>query len=81
MNPPGSRRAGDSVAGGTAAAARRARLFAADQAVGAIAVGGDAIAGEHIAHHARPRIRRTTSCAGAGLAVAWQISRPAVPGA
>jgi hypothetical protein len=48
-----------------------AQLIAADQAVGAVAVGGDAIAGEHLAHHALPRIRRATSCAGAGL---WRPS-------
>ena len=35
-----------------------AQFVAADQAVGAVAVGGDAIAGEHPAHHALPRIRR-----------------------
>ena len=29
-----------------------AQLVAADQAVGAVAVGGDAVAGEHLAHHA-----------------------------
>ena len=51
-----------------------AQLVAADQAVGAVA-------GEHLAHHPLPRIRRATSCAGAGLAVAWQISGRAVPGA
>ncbi|MEA5442136.1 hypothetical protein [Cyanobium gracile] len=45
-----------------------AQLVAADQAVVAIALGGDAVAGEHPAHHALPRIRRATSCAGAG---AW----------
>ena len=44
-----------------------AQLVAADQAVGAVPVGGDAVAGEHPAHHALPRIRRATSCAGAGL--------------
>ncbi len=44
-----------------------AQLVAADQAVGAVAVGGDAVAGEHLAHHALPRIRRAASCAGAGL--------------
>jgi len=44
-----------------------AQLVATDQAVGAVAVGGDAVAGEHLAHHALPRIRRATSCAGAGL--------------
>jgi hypothetical protein len=58
-----------------------AQLVAADQALGAVAVGRDAIAGEHLAHHRLPRIRRATSCAGAGLAVAWQISGRAVPGA
>jgi hypothetical protein len=45
----------------------------------AIAVAGDAVAGEHVAHHPFPRIRRAMSCAGAGLAVAWQIRGPAVP--
>jgi hypothetical protein len=44
-----------------------AQLVAADQAVGAVAVGGDAVAGGHFAHHPLPRIRRATSCAGAGL--------------
>jgi hypothetical protein len=44
-----------------------AQLVAADQAVGAVAVGGDAVAGEHLAPHPLPRIRRATSCAGAGL--------------
>ena len=44
-----------------------AQLVAADQAVGAVAVGGDAVAGEHLAHHPLPRIRRATSCAGAGV--------------
>jgi hypothetical protein len=29
-----------------------AQFVAADQAVGAVAVGGDAVAGEHLAHHA-----------------------------
>ena len=33
----------------------------------AIAIGGDVVAGEHPAHHALPRIRPDTSCAGAGL--------------
>ena len=32
----------------------------------AIAVAGDAVAGEHVAHHRLDRIRRATSCAGAG---------------
>jgi hypothetical protein len=44
-----------------------AEFVASDQAVGAVAIGGDAVAGEHLAHHALPRIRRATSCAGAGL--------------
>jgi hypothetical protein len=44
-----------------------APFVAADQAGGAVAVGGDAVAGEHLAHHALHRIRRATSCAGAGL--------------
>jgi hypothetical protein len=44
-----------------------AQLFAADQAVVAVAVGGGSIAGEHLDHHPLPRIRRATSCAGAGL--------------
>jgi hypothetical protein len=43
-----------------------AQLVAADQAVGAVALGGDAVAGQHFAHHALPRIRWATSCAGAG---------------
>ena len=42
-----------------------AQLVAADQAVGAVAVGGDAVAGEHLAHHALRRILRATSCSGA----------------
>jgi hypothetical protein len=33
----------------------------------ALAVAGDAVAGEHAAHHPFPRIRRAMSCAGAGL--------------
>ena len=37
-----------------------AQFVSADQAVGAVA-------GEHLAHHALPRIRRAMSCAGAGL--------------
>ena len=40
---------------------------AADQAVVASALGGDAVEGEHSANHALPRILRATSCAGAGL--------------
>jgi hypothetical protein len=40
---------------------------AADQAVVASAIGGDAVEGEHSANHALPRILRATSCAGAGL--------------
>jgi hypothetical protein len=44
-----------------------AQFVATDQAVGAVAIGGDAVAGEHLAHHELPRIRRATSCAGAGL--------------
>ena len=43
-----------------------AQFVAADQAVGAVAVGGDAVAAEHLAHHRLPRIRRAMSCAGAG---------------
>jgi hypothetical protein len=58
-----------------------AQLVAADQAGGAVAVGSDAIAGEHPANLSLPRIRRATSCAGAGLAVAWQINGLAAPGA
>jgi hypothetical protein len=44
-----------------------AQLLAAHQAVGALVVAGDAVAGEHLAHHPLCRIRRATSCAGAGL--------------
>ncbi|MEA5442101.1 hypothetical protein [Cyanobium gracile] len=44
-----------------------AQLAAADQGVGAVAIAGDAVAGEHLAHHSLPWIRRATSCAGAGL--------------
>ena len=33
----------------------------------ALAVAGDAVAGEHAAHHPFPRIRREMSLAGAGL--------------
>jgi hypothetical protein len=50
-----------------ALAAQLLQRVAADQAVGAVALGGDAVAGEQLAHHALPRIRRATSCAGAGL--------------
>jgi hypothetical protein len=56
-----------------------AQLLPAHQVVGALVVAGDAVAREHLAHHALPRIRRATSCAGAGLAVAWQIHGPAAP--
>jgi hypothetical protein len=45
----------------------------------AIAVGGAAVGSEHAAHHALPRIRWATSCAGAGLAVAWPIRVPGAP--
>jgi hypothetical protein len=41
------------------------------QCVAPIAVAGDAVAGEHAAHHPFPRIRRAMSCAGAGL---WRPS-------
>jgi hypothetical protein len=44
-----------------------AQLVAAHQGVGALLTASDAVAGEHFAHHALPRIRRATSCAGAGL--------------
>lgn len=44
-----------------------AQLVAAHQGVGAPLAAGDAVAREHLAHHALPRIRRATSCAGAGL--------------
>jgi acyl-CoA reductase-like NAD-dependent aldehyde dehydrogenase len=44
-----------------------AQLLAAHKGVGALLAAGDAVAGEHLAHHALPRIRRATSCAGAGL--------------
>ena len=53
--------------------------YAANQAVVAIAVGGAAVGSEHAAHHALPRIRWATSCAWAGLAVAWQIRGPGAP--
>jgi hypothetical protein len=43
-----------------------AQVLAAHQVVGALVVAGDAVAGEHLAHHPR-RFRRATSCAGAGL--------------
>ena len=56
-----------------------AQLLHADQAGEPIAVAGDAVAGEHAAHHLLPRIRRVMSFAGAGLAVAWQIRGRAVP--
>ena len=41
------------------------------QHVAPLAVAGDAVAGEHAAHHPFPRIRRAMSCAGAGL---WRPS-------
>ena len=44
-----------------------AQLVAAHQGIGAPLAAGDAVAGEHLAHHAHPIIRRATSCAGAGL--------------
>ena len=44
-----------------------AQLVASHQRVAALLTAGDAVAGEHLAHHALPRIRRATSCAGAGL--------------
>jgi hypothetical protein len=56
-----------------------AQLLRADQGGEPIALAGDAVAGEHAAHHPFPRIRRAMSCAGAGLAVACQIRGPAVP--
>jgi hypothetical protein len=55
-----------------------AQLLPAHQVVSTSLVAGDAIAGEHLAHHAR-RFRRAMSCAGAGLAVAWQIHVPGAP--
>ena len=42
-----------------------AQLLAAHQGVGALLAAGDAVAGEHLAHHALRRIRRAASCAGA----------------
>jgi hypothetical protein len=48
-----------------ALAAQLLQLVAADQAGGAVAVGGDAVAGEHLAYHPLPRIRRAKSCSGA----------------
>ena len=56
-----------------------AQLVAAHQGVGALLAADDAVAGEHLAHHALPRIWRATSCAGAGLAVARQIRGRTVP--
>jgi hypothetical protein len=56
-----------------------AQFLAAHKVVGALVVAGDAVAGEHLAHHPPTRIRRATSCAGAGLAVAWQINVPEAP--
>ncbi|MEA5474873.1 hypothetical protein VB716_11645, partial [Synechococcus sp. CCY9201] len=44
-----------------------AQLLRAHQAGELIAMAGDAVAGEHAAHHPFPRIRRAMSCAGAGL--------------
>jgi hypothetical protein len=41
--------------------------YAAHQGIGASLAADDAVAGEHLAHHPLPRIRRATSCAGAGL--------------
>jgi len=43
-----------------------AQFLTAYQVVGASLLAGDAVAGEHLAHHAR-RFRRATSCAGAEL--------------
>ena len=37
------------------------------QHVAPLAIAGDAVAGEHAAHHPFPRIRRAMTCAGAGL--------------
>ncbi len=44
-----------------------AQFLLAHQGVGALLAAADAVAGEHLAHRAAPRIRRATSCAGAGL--------------
>ncbi|WP_228008945.1 hypothetical protein [Cyanobium sp. LEGE 06113] len=44
-----------------------AQLLAAHQGVSALLAEGDAVAGEHLAYHGLTRIRRATSCAGAGL--------------
>ena len=65
-----------------------AQFVAADQAVGAVAVGGDAVAGEHLAHHAlhpfggvaiwvmsQPKILRATSCARGRAAAAQQFQQ------
>ena len=43
-----------------------AQLLPAHQGVGALFSAGDAVAGEHLAHHALCRIRRATACARAG---------------
>ncbi len=55
-----------------------AHFLGADQAGEPIAIAGDAVAGEHPAHHPFPRIRRAMSCAGAcwllpGKSVAQQL--------
>jgi hypothetical protein len=47
------------------------QLLPAHQCVGALLAAGDAVAGGHLSHHPLPRIRRATSCAGAGL---WRPS-------
>ena len=48
-----------------------AQLVAAHQGLGALLAAGDAVAREHLAHHALPRIRRATSCAG-GMGASWR---------